>query len=92
MEAVDGQVPVLLDSGIRRGTDIFKAIAVGAKAVLTGRPVLWGLATGGENGAYEVLEMLRAEFKLTMQLSGCQKLSSITPDMVRSKTPFWHKG
>ncbi len=92
VEAVDGRVPVLLDSGIRRGTDIFKAIALGATAVLTGRPILWGLATGGENGAYEVLEMLRSEFKLTMQLSGCPNLSSITPDMVRGKTPFWRGG
>ncbi len=89
VEAVDGRVPVLLDSGIRRGTDIFKAIGLGAKAVLTGRPILWGLATGGEQGACEVLEMLRAEFQLTMQLSGCPTLKHITPDMVRNKTPFF---
>jgi isopentenyl diphosphate isomerase/L-lactate dehydrogenase-like FMN-dependent dehydrogenase len=82
---------VLLDSGIRRGTDIFKAIGLGAKAVLTGRPILWGLATNGEQGAYEVLEMLRAEFRLTMQLAGCPTLKHITPDMVRSKEPFWVK-
>lgn len=91
VEAVEGRVPVLLDSGIRRGTDIFKAIGLGAKAVLTGRPILWGLATNGEQGAYEVLEMLRAEFQLTMQLAGCPTLKHITPDMVRSKTPFWCK-
>lgn len=89
VEAVGGRVPVLLDSGIRRGTDVFKAIGLGAKAVLTGRPILWGLATGGEQGAHDVLEMLRAEFQLTMQLSGCPTLNHITPDMVRSKTPFW---
>lgn len=89
VEAVDDRVPVLIDSGIRRGTDVFKAIALGAKAVLTGRPVLWGLASDGENGAVEVLELLRSELKLTMQLSGCPKLKSITPDMVRQKKPFW---
>lgn len=82
---------MLLDSGIRRGTDVFKAIGLGAKAVLTGRPILWGLATGGEQGAHDVLEMLRAEFQLTMQLSGCPTLNHITPDMVRSKAPFWVK-
>ncbi len=89
VEAVDDRVPVLLDSGIRRGTDIFKAIAFGAQAVLTGRPVLWGLAAGGEDGAVDVLELLRSEFRLTMQLSGCPTLSAITPDMVRQKAPFW---
>lgn len=89
VEAVDDKVPVLIDSGIRRGTDVFKAIALGAKAVLTGRPVLWGLAADGENGAVEVLELLRSELKLTMQLSGCPNLKSITPDMVRQKKPFW---
>jgi len=89
VEAVEDKVPVLLDSGIRRGTDIFKAIAFGAKAVLTGRPVLWGLASTGEDGAFEVLELLRNELKLTMQLSGCPDLRSITPDMVRLKKPFW---
>ncbi|HNB21993.1 MAG TPA: alpha-hydroxy acid oxidase [Candidatus Melainabacteria bacterium] len=91
VEAVQGKVPVLLDSGIRRGTDVFKAIGLGARAVLTGRPILWGLATNGEQGAYDVLEMLRSELQLTMQLAGCPTLKHITPDMVRNKTPFWAK-
>lgn len=89
VDAVEDKVPILLDSGIRRGTDVFKAIALGAKAVLTGRPVLWGLAVCGEDGALEVLEMLRNELKLTMQLSGCPTVKDITPDMVRHKSPFW---
>jgi 4-hydroxymandelate oxidase len=82
VQAVGGRVPVLVDGGIRRGTDVLKAIASGAAAVLVGRPILWGLATGGESGVTEALEMLRKEFDLAMALSGCTKLDEITPDLL----------
>src|SRR5207248_2417381 len=70
IEAVDGRCEVYLDGGIRRGTDILKALALGARAVLIGRPVLWGLAANGTEGARHVLELLRAELELAMVLSG----------------------
>jgi isopentenyl diphosphate isomerase/L-lactate dehydrogenase-like FMN-dependent dehydrogenase len=71
VEAVAGRVPVLVDGGIRRGVDVAIALALGADAVLVGRPVLWGLAVGGEAGARRVLELLRDELKLTLALCGC---------------------
>jgi 4-hydroxymandelate oxidase len=62
---------------------VLKAIAYGARAVLVGRPILWGLAVGGEAGVKFVLEMLRQEFDLAMALSGCPSLAAITRDLVR---------
>jgi 4-hydroxymandelate oxidase len=82
-DAVGSKVEVYVDSGIRRGTDVLKAIACGARAVFIGRPVLWGLAAGAEAGVRNVLEMLRQEFDLAMALSGCPTLSSITRDLIR---------
>jgi isopentenyl diphosphate isomerase/L-lactate dehydrogenase-like FMN-dependent dehydrogenase len=82
VDAVGDKVEVYLDSGIRRGTDVLKAIAYGARAVFIGRPVLWGLASGAEAGVRYVLETLRQEFDLAMALSGCPTLSSITRDLV----------
>lgn len=64
--AVAGRRPVLMDGGIRRGTDVFKALALGAQAVLVGCPVLWALACRGEDGALHVLELLRAELELAL--------------------------
>ncbi|KAM3268661.1 hypothetical protein P3S67_030625 [Capsicum chacoense] len=78
VHAVQGKVPVLLDGGIRRGTDIFKALAQGAKAVLIGRPVIYGLATKGETGIKQVIEMLKNELEQTMALAGCCTLDDIT--------------
>lgn len=83
VDAVTGAVEVYVDGGIRRGTDVLKALAYGARAVLVGRPILWGLAVGGETGVTSVLEMLRKEFDLAMALSGCPTLRSITRDLVR---------
>ena len=83
VDAVAGKVEVYVDGGIRRGTDVLKAIACGARAVFIGRPVLWGLASGAEAGVRYVLEMLRQEFDLAMALSGCPTLSSITRDLIR---------
>jgi len=82
VEAVAGQVPVLLDGGVRRGTDVVKALALGARAVLVGRPILWGLAVDGEDGAYRVLESLKAEFDLAMALCGVRTVGEIERGVV----------
>jgi 4-hydroxymandelate oxidase len=79
VEAVAGRAEVLMDGGIRRGTDILKALALGARAVQVGRPVLWGLAVGGEAGVRHVLELLRTEFDLAMAMCGCHE---ITHDLI----------
>ena len=83
VDAVAGAVEVYIDGGIRRGTDVLKAIAYGARAVMIGRPILWGLAVGGEAGVKSVLEILREEFDVAMALSGCPSLTAITRDLVR---------
>ncbi|ABS62001.1 FMN-dependent alpha-hydroxy acid dehydrogenase [Parvibaculum lavamentivorans DS-1] len=77
VEAVAGRVPVLMDGGVRRGTDIVKALALGAKAVLVGRPVIDGLAAAGAPGVAHVLHMLRAELEVAMVLTGCRTLADI---------------
>ena len=77
--AVGGRAPVLIDGGVRRGTDVLKAIALGAQAVLIGRAYLWGLAADGEAGVSRVLEMFRAELELAMALAGCPTVAAITP-------------
>jgi 4-hydroxymandelate oxidase len=84
IEAVGGRVPVLVDGGIRRGTDIVKAMAMGAAAVLVGRPVLWGLAVGGAEGVRSMLEMLRTELDEAMALCGCASLAQLPSDLVRA--------
>ena len=79
VEEAGGNAEVYLDGGVRRGTDVAKALALGARAVLIGRPALWGLAAGGEEGARHVLELFRAEIELALLLLGCR-----TPDDVGS--------
>ena len=83
VEAVAGKLEVYVDGGIRRGTDVLKALALGACAVLLGRPILWGLAVNGESGVHHVLQLLRTEFELAMALAGCPTLLSITRSLVR---------
>jgi len=85
VQAVGGKVPVLMDGGIRRGSDILKALSLGAKAVLVGRPPLWGLAAAGQPGVERVLWMLAAELKLSMGLAGQPSLSSITKRLVKKR-------
>ncbi len=80
--AVDGRIPVLLDGGIRRGTDVVKALALGAQAVAVGRPVLWGLAVDGQAGVANVLEILRSEVELAMGLCGVTAVEAIGPELV----------
>jgi isopentenyl diphosphate isomerase/L-lactate dehydrogenase-like FMN-dependent dehydrogenase len=87
VEAVDGRIEVLVDGGIRRGTDVAKAIALGARAVLVGRPVLWGLAIDGEAGASGVLELFRSEFQLALQLVGARTPAEVTASHVRALRP-----
>lgn len=80
--AVQGRVPVLLDGGIRRGTDILKALALGADAVLVGRPCIFALAAAGAVGVAHVLQLLRAELEVAMALTGCADLASIGPQTI----------
>ena len=82
VDAVGGRIPVVLDSGIRSGADVFRALALGASAVGLGRPYVWGLAAGGEAGVREVIRNLRADFDLTMGLSGVAKVRDIGRDNV----------
>jgi 4-hydroxymandelate oxidase len=83
VEAVKGRVPVLIDGGFRRGTDILKALALGANAVMLGRPVLWGLAAFGPVGVQKVLELLQTELAMAMGLSGVPTIEGINRNMVK---------
>ena len=82
VDAVGGRAEVLVDGGIRRGSDIVRALALGARAVLVGRPALWGLATGGADGVRGVLDLLRAELELAMSLCGVSDVSGLSVDLV----------
>jgi len=82
VEAAGGHIPVLIDSGFRRGTDIFKALALGADAVAIGRPYLWGLAAFGQAGVEAVLDILKKELALAMRLAGVTSIPGITRDYV----------
>jgi len=82
------KVSLLVDGGIRRGSDVFKALGLGADAVLVGRPVLWGLAVNGHGGVTQVLDLLNEELALTMKLAGCARLSDITPDLLYGDPVF----
>jgi isopentenyl diphosphate isomerase/L-lactate dehydrogenase-like FMN-dependent dehydrogenase len=82
VEAVGDRIVVLMDGGIRRGTDVVKALALGAQAVLAGRPPLWGLAEGGADGVQRVLELLRAEIELALALCGCTSPADVTREHV----------
>jgi isopentenyl diphosphate isomerase/L-lactate dehydrogenase-like FMN-dependent dehydrogenase len=88
VEAVDGNIPVLVDGGFRRGTDIFKALALGAKGVCVCRPYLWGLAAFGQAGVEKVLDILRAELALTMKFAGTPSLRKIKPTHVGFKENY----
>ncbi len=81
-DAVGEDAEVFLDGGVRRGTDVVKALALGARACLVGRPVLYGLAAGGESGARRAVELLREELSTSMALMGCSGVSEVTPDHI----------
>jgi isopentenyl diphosphate isomerase/L-lactate dehydrogenase-like FMN-dependent dehydrogenase len=85
VEAVAGRIPVLVDGGIRRGTDVAVALAIGAEAVLVGRAALWGLAVDGEAGARRALEMLADELRLALALLGAPSPAALTADQVQRR-------
>jgi 4-hydroxymandelate oxidase len=86
VDAVDGAAEVYVDGGIRRGTDIVKALALGARAVLVARPVVWGLALDGADGVRAVLDHLNAELIRSMALCGVARLDAITSDLLAETT------
>lgn len=88
VEAVAGRAPVLVDGGIRRGTDVLKALALGASATLIGRPALWALAADGAAGVERALGLLREELRMAMALSGCHSVGDITPALVKLAPGF----
>ncbi|WP_084652144.1 alpha-hydroxy acid oxidase [Ottowia thiooxydans] len=81
-EAVGGRVPILMDGGIRRGTDVLKALALGAQAVMVGRPIFHGLAVAGSTGVAHILHLLRTELAMAMVLCGIRSLSQVTPALL----------
>ena len=83
MQAVGGRMPVMVDSGFRRGSDIVKALALGAQAVCIGRPYLWGLGAFGQPGVERVLGILRNETRISMQQLGAPTLRDLVPAMVK---------
>ena len=87
VDAVAGRIPVLIDGGFRRGDDMFKALAIGADAVLVGRPPLWGLGAFGAAGVERVLRMMQAELVLAMAHTGCSRISDIDRSLVRMDFP-----
>ncbi|XP_077968164.1 2-Hydroxyacid oxidase 1-like [Styela clava] len=93
VKAVNGRVDVYFDGGIRKGTDVAKAIALGAKAVFVGRPIIWGLACKGEEGVRNVLGILKNEFIYTMQFLGVSTIEELqtTPDIVVHETRYFLK-
>jgi len=93
VEAAGGRLDVLVDGGVRRGTDVLKALALGAKAVMVGRPVVWGLAVGGADGVRAVLELLRDELDVALALAGVPCAAeldgtSIAPAPWAGRVPF----
>jgi 4-hydroxymandelate oxidase len=90
VDAVPSSVPVVLDGGIRRGSDVFVALALGASAVLVGRPVLWGLAAGGQEGVTDVLRLLRDQLEECMLLAGRPTIAGLGRDAVSVRSAGWH--
>jgi 4-hydroxymandelate oxidase len=85
VEAVGDRLDVIVDGGVRRGTDVLKALALGARAVMVGRPVIWGLAAGGEDGVRSVLDLIVAEFDVSLALAGVPRASAIGPTSVEMR-------
>ena len=92
VDAVGHQVPVLVDGGIRRGTDVAKALCLGASAVLIGRPAVWGLAAAGADGVRDVVDLLRAELLMAMGLLGAPSIGLLTPDLLSPLPPGQNPG
>uniref|UniRef100_A0A8C8ZYU2 (S)-2-hydroxy-acid oxidase n=1 Tax=Prolemur simus TaxID=1328070 RepID=A0A8C8ZYU2_PROSS len=81
--AVNGKIEVYLDGGVRTGNDVLKALALGAKCIFLGRPILWGLACKGEDGVREILNILKNEFHTSMTLTGCRSITEISRDLIQ---------
>ena len=79
---VNGKIPILVDSGITRGTDVYKALALGANGVLVGKSVIAGLAAGGADGVKQIISGTNEELRRTMQLTGCAALRDINPQLI----------
>jgi isopentenyl diphosphate isomerase/L-lactate dehydrogenase-like FMN-dependent dehydrogenase len=88
VEAAKGRMEILLDGGVRRGADVVKAIALGAKAVLIGRPIFWGLAFDGQEGVMRVLDILREEMEITMAKCGRPTIASIDSTVMVKAPPL----
>lgn len=88
VDAADGNIEIYLDGGIRRGTDVFKALALGARAVLIGRPLFWGLAVNGEAGVREIMTMLRDELEMAMGMCGRPTIHSIDRSVLGTASPL----
>ena len=82
VDAIGGKIPVLVDGGFRRGTDVFKALAIGADAICIGRPYLWGLTAFGQQGVERVLDILNRELQITMQQMGTPSLKDISRNYI----------
>ena len=91
-DAAGGKTTVLLDSGVRRGSDLVKALALGAKAVLTGRATLYGTAVAGEAGAAKAIQIIRTEMDKTMAYTGCNAVEEISPDIIFDGMAAKHRG
>lgn len=91
VRAVNGKVEVYIDGGITRGTDALKALALGARAVFVGRPSLWGLAHSGEDGVFNIMNLMKEELALAMMLSGAIKIDDLKPSLVRTAFSFQSK-
>ncbi|XP_012220264.1 uncharacterized protein Hao [Linepithema humile] len=89
-KAVGNKIEIYMDGGVRQGIDVFKALALGAKMVFFGRPMLWGLAYGGEKGANKILELMRREIDLAFALTGCASVKDVTRDMVIHASYYSH--
>ncbi|XP_054011973.1 2-Hydroxyacid oxidase 1 isoform X1 [Hylaeus anthracinus] len=88
VKAVNRKIEVYMDGGIRQGIDVFKALALGAKMVFIGRPILWGLSHSGEKGARHILEIFRKEIDLAFALTGCRSVKDVTQDMVKHESYY----
>ncbi|XP_011304645.1 hydroxyacid oxidase 1 [Fopius arisanus] len=88
VSAVEGRIEVYLDGGIRTGTDVFKALALGAKMVFFGRPMLWGLTHAGEKGATAILELMREEIREALALAGCSTLEEVTKELITHESVY----
>lgn len=90
VKEVNEEIPVMFDGGVRQGTDIFIALALGAKMVFIGRPALYGLACEGQNGVENIIKILKHELKLTMCNTGTRNIGEISKDMVVHKSYYAH--